>query len=32
VLRCQSTDPANAMMTKITALKVDTATREAVTG
>jgi hypothetical protein len=32
VLRCQSTDPANAMMTKITAIKVDTVTHEAVTG
>jgi hypothetical protein len=32
VLRCESTDPANAMMTKITALKVDAVTREAVTG
>jgi hypothetical protein len=32
VLRCKSTDPANAMMTKITAIKVDTVTHEAVTG
>ena len=32
VLRCQSTDPANATMTKITAIKVDTVTHEAVTG
>jgi hypothetical protein len=32
VLRCNSTDPANAMMTRITAIKVDTVTREAVTG
>ena len=32
VLRCQSTDPANALMTKITAIKVDTVTHEAVTG
>jgi hypothetical protein len=31
-LRCNSTDPANAVMTKITALKVDTVTHEAVTG
>jgi hypothetical protein len=31
-LRCQSTDPANALMTKITAIKVDTVTYEAVTG
>ena len=32
VLRCESTDPANALMTKITAIKVDTVTHEAVTG
>ena len=32
VLHCQSTDPANALMTKITAVKVDTVTHEAVTG
>jgi hypothetical protein len=32
VLRCQSTDPANALLTKITAIKVDTVTHEAVTG
>jgi hypothetical protein len=32
VLRCQSTDAANASMTKIHAIKVDTVTHEAVTG
>ena len=32
VLRCKSTDPADARTTKITAIKVDTVTREAVTG
>ena len=32
VLRCQSTDPANARTSKITAIKVDTVTHEAVTG
>ena len=32
VLRCRSTNPADARMTKITAIKVDTVTREAVTG
>ena len=32
VLRCQSTDPVDARLTKITAIKVDTVTREAVTG
>ena len=32
VLHCQSTDPADALMTKITAVKVDTVTHEAVTG
>jgi hypothetical protein len=31
-LRCRSTDPADVRMTKITAVKVDTVTREAVTG
>jgi hypothetical protein len=32
VLRCRSTDAATARNTKITAIKVDSATREAVTG
>ena len=32
VLRCRSTNAATARMTKITAIKVDTVTREAVTG
>ena len=32
VLRCRSTDSADARTTKITAIKVDTVTREAVTG
>ena len=32
VLRCRSTTPADARMTKITAIKVDAVTREAVTG
>jgi hypothetical protein len=32
VVRCESTDPAIASATKITAIKVDTVTREAVTG
>jgi hypothetical protein len=32
VLRCKSTDAADARTTKIIAIKVDTVTREAVTG
>jgi hypothetical protein len=32
VLRCRSTDSTDARTTKITAIKVDTVTREAVTG
>ena len=32
VLRCKSTDSTDARTTKITAIKVDTVTREAVTG
>jgi hypothetical protein len=32
VLRCRSTDAATARNTKITAIRVDTVTREAVTG
>ena len=32
VVRCRSTAAADARMTKITAIKVDTVTREAVSG